>query len=77
MAESAGKEDPVEAVPSAARALLGRPRLSTTRSYPGNASNRFRSKTKKVNEGDLFCNDILSFIGGESSVEDNEDGYTP
>ena len=74
MAESAGKEDPVEAVPSAARALLGRPRLSTTRSYPGNASNRFRSKTKKVNEGDL---DILSFIGGESSVEDNEDGYTP
>ena len=35
------------------------------------------SKTKKANEGDLFCDDILSFIGGESSVEDNEDGYTP
>ena len=53
-------------------ALLGRPRLSTTRSYRGDASNRFM----KANEGDLFCDDILSFIGGESSVEDNEDGYT-
>ena len=35
--------------------------------YPGDASNRFRAK------GDLFCDDILSFIGTESSVEDNED----
>ena len=30
-------------------------------------------KTKKANEGDRFCDDILSFIVAESSVEDNED----
>ena len=42
-------------------------------SYPGDVSSRFRAKSKKANEGDLFCDDILSFIGAESSVEDNED----
>ena len=58
-------------VPSAARALLGSPRHSTTRSYRGDSSNRFRSICEDMaTPGELFSDEILFCLDQEDSEKE-------
>ena len=61
-------------LPSAATELLGSPRHSTTRSYCGDASNRFRCIQTACEDmatpGELFSDEILSCLDQEDSEKE-------